>query len=98
MPAPAGGDYAVYRNAPAHWHNTLFHTARLGDARPDALTPGGGICASLGGPTVSRLDSRAIGNDGISLEIPELAEVAEDLHASADWKLRGLFLSACALL
>lgn len=43
----------MYRNAPAHWHNTLFHTSRLGDARPDAFSSGGGADASLGGPTVT---------------------------------------------
>mmetsp|Transcript_14392 Transcript_14392/g.43518 ORF Transcript_14392/g.43518 Transcript_14392/m.43518 type:complete len:298 (+) Transcript_14392:413-1306(+) len=48
---PKSPQYAVYRNAPEHWHITLFHTARLGDARPDAFTPGGGINSALGGPT-----------------------------------------------
>ena len=48
----AGGDFAALVSKPQHWHVTLFHTARLGDARPDALTPGGGVDGSLECPSV----------------------------------------------
>jgi len=50
----AGADFASYINAPEHWHITLFHTARLGDARPDAFAADGGVRTSLEGPAVSR--------------------------------------------
>lgn len=43
--------FASYVNSPDHWHVTLFHSARLGDARPDALVSGGGINSALGGPS-----------------------------------------------
>ena len=49
---PAGGDFAALVSKPQHWHVTLFHAARLGEARPDALTPGGGVDGSLECPSV----------------------------------------------
>jgi hypothetical protein len=49
---PAGRDFAALTSQPQHWHVTLFHTARLGDARPDALTNGGGVDSTLQCPSV----------------------------------------------
>jgi hypothetical protein len=47
-----GDDFAALTSQPQHWHVTLFHTARLGDARPDAFAPDGGVNGSLKCPSV----------------------------------------------